>query len=82
MKNHILHYMVLIIALVTTFGLMFVYKGQTNAQLYISGFGCTFYALWGILHHRIEGRLNTLIALEYVLISFIAFAMLLLVLSY
>lgn len=74
--------MFLIIALILTFGLMSLYKGQTVNQLYIGGFGCTFYALWGILHHRIEGRLNTLIALEYILISVIAFVLLLLVLSY
>lgn len=54
------------------------YHGQ---QLIVTAAAAVFYVLWGIVHHWMEKRLNLEIVLEYFLIGFFTFLLVLIALS-
>ena len=48
----------------------------------ISGLASSTYALWGIIHSAMEGRLTPAIVVEYVLFGSLAFLLLFIALSF
>lgn len=70
------HYLILVFGLAIFLFSFFFFRHQVSTQIYISFFGSLFYAVWGISHHAIEGRLTKLIIAEYSLLSLLAFTLL------
>lgn len=79
--KHLIHYLVLICGMFVYLLLMFRFQNMPVLQTILAGVGSTFYMLWGIIHHRLEGRLNRLVALEYILFGSFVFLLLLGVLN-
>jgi len=81
-KSHkLIEYSVLIFGVVI-FALFFLfYKGGFSGRLLITASAGVFYTLWGVIHHWLEKRLTLEIALEYILISFFTFLLVLISLS-
>lgn len=79
-KQDITHYLVLVLGLIVFSVVFVVFKFQQVTQAYIAFFGSLFYAAWGILHHALEGRLNKVVALEYILLSALVFILIVTVL--
>jgi hypothetical protein len=50
---------------------------NTFPRILITALAAIFYSLWGIIHHLLEHRLTVEIALEYILISFFVFLLVL-----
>lgn len=80
--KHITEYAVLLMfALVM--GTMFYYFRYNHQVLVFLTVVCSFaYSLWGIIHHKLEGRLTKLIAAEYILFGFLVFFLLYIVLNF
>lgn len=77
----LLEYSVLLIG-VLVFAFLFFYVGNdATLRIVITALAAVFYSLWGIVHHMLEGRFNLEIALEYILISFFVFLLVLTALS-
>ena len=57
------------------------YRSSNNARLIVTGLASFFYITWGIVHHALEKRLTPEIALEYILIGFLTFLLVLIALS-
>ena len=74
--KHFLEYVVLIFGLVLILALMLHFKSDKSVLYVISGSGSLFYALWGIIHHAVEGRLTKVVALEYVFFGGLMFLLL------
>ncbi|HSX39228.1 MAG TPA: hypothetical protein VLI92_01420 [Candidatus Saccharimonadales bacterium] len=68
-EKHLTHYLILLLGLVVFIYLFVLFKYETRWQLVIAAFASGFYALWGIIHHAVEKRLDKWIALEYLLIA-------------
>lgn len=80
-KQHIVHFTVLLILLVLG-SLLFVYEnGNHAAQLTIGIVTSISYVVWGIVHHAIRGDLHRKVVVEYILIGTIAIIMFFIVLS-
>ena len=79
--KHLIHYLVLICGMFVYLLLMFRFQHMPSLQTALAGVGSVFYMLWGILHHHLEGRLNQLVALEYILFGSFIFLLLLGVLN-
>lgn len=63
---------------VISFAFTFWYVGNNNIfRILLTAGAAVFYSLWGIIHHLIEHRLSLEIALEYILISFFVFLLVL-----
>lgn len=75
-KEHIGHYLVLLFIL--TFGVCaFLYfRRFPQAQIVSIFLTTSFYVLWGIIHHHLEGDLHLRIVLEYVAIALLGFLIL------
>ena len=82
LKEHFIEYLVLFIAVIAFVILFAVLRFNKNALMILSGFGSLFYILWGIIHHAIRGRLNRMIAYEYILFGILIFLLLFTVLSF
>jgi hypothetical protein len=81
-KEHIIEYMVLVVALVGFICLLVLFRFNKSALLGVSGLGSVFYILWGIIHHALRGRLTRSIAYEYILFGVLVFLLLFTVLSF
>ena len=79
--RHLIHYLVLISGMFIYLLLMFRFQHMPILQTILAGIGSVFYMLWGIIHHHLEGRLNQLVALEYILFGSFIFLLLLGVLN-
>ena len=80
-EKHVLHYLVLIVGLVVTALVFFMFRYNTSLQSSIAGAGSLFYILWGIIHHALEKRLNKLVILEYFLLGSLVFILVYLALN-
>ena len=77
MKNdHVLHYLILLLGLSVSAFFFVYFKFVPSSQLLALGIGSLYYCLWGIVHHALERRLTTLIALEYTLFGLLIFYLL------
>jgi hypothetical protein len=82
LKEHFFEYLVLFVAAIAFVVLFAVLRFNKNALMELSGFASLFYILWGIIHHAIRGRLNRMIAYEYILFGVLIFLLLFTVLSF
>ena len=82
LKEHFIEYLVLFVAAIVFVILFALLRFNKNALMVLSGFGSLFYILWGIIHHAIRGRLNRMIAYEYILFGLLIFLLLFTVLSF
>lgn len=73
LHNHFIHYSILVGGLAVIGFLIMLFRYDPFKQAGAVLAGSIFYSSWGIIHHAIEGRLTKLIALEYVLLSLLAF---------
>ncbi|MFC1756092.1 hypothetical protein ACFLZK_01750 [Patescibacteria group bacterium] len=72
----------ILLAGVAAFGFMFwLFRYNNSARLLLTSLSVLFYVLWGVVHHFIEKRLTLEIAVEYVLIGFLTFLLVLVSLS-
>lgn len=77
----LIEYTVLLLGVVVFAVFFWTYKAHNTERMVITGAAAIFYSLWGILHHLLEKRLTLEIALEYILISFFTFLLVLIALS-
>jgi len=72
-KEHLGHYLVLLFILL--FGILaFIYFQRFPQTQIISVFlTASFYVLWGIIHHFLEGDLNIRVILEYLAVALLGF---------
>jgi hypothetical protein len=81
-KEHFIEY-VFFIGVSVIFLTSFIYFRQDRSFLkLISGLVSLTYALWGIIHSALEGRLTPAIVAEYVLFGSLAFLLLFIALSF
>lgn len=81
-KYKLIEYSVLLAGVVVYAALfLLVYKDNNSARLLISALAVLFYVLWGVVHHFLENRLTIEVALEYILIGFLTFLLVLVSLS-
>lgn len=77
----IIEYTILILGIVVFGVLFFQFRFDRSAELILMAMAAIFYAFWGMVHHMIEERLTVEIALEYILIGFFVFLLVLTALS-
>ena len=75
-KEHKFHYLVLLFILV--FGIVsFCYLRRFPQAQTVSIFlTASFYVLWGVLHHYLEGDLHLRVILEYLAVAILGFLVL------
>ena len=76
MKIHRLHFLVLIIILVTGVGLFFYAGSNRSLQLAIGIMSTLAYVGWGVIHHALQRDLYPKVVVEYVLMGLIAIVLL------
>lgn len=75
-KEHLSHYLVLL--LILTIGLVgfIFFQRLPQAQIVSVFLTAVFYVLWGIAHHYLEGDLHLRIILEYAAVGLLGFLVL------
>ena len=75
-KKDLGHYLVLLFIL--TFGTVafFYFQRYPQAQIVSLFLTASFYVLWGIVHHYLEGNLHIRIILEYAAVAVLGFVIL------
>ncbi len=76
MKIHTLHFLVLVIIVVTGMYLFFYAQGNRSLQLTIGITSALAYVAWGLIHHAIQRDLYPKVVVEYVLMGLIAIVLL------
>lgn len=72
-RNHIVHYLVLLIGLLACLLLFYFYRYHPVAKMYIAFVGTFFYAAWGVVHHYLEDRVSAKVVVEYVALALFVF---------
>lgn len=81
-KSHkLIEYTMLLFGVVVFAYLFWTYRHSSVEKLIITAGAAIFYTLWGMIHHFLERRLTLGIALEYILIAFFTFLLVLIDLS-
>lgn len=71
-KNHLLHYAILITILVIGFGSIGLFSSNKQTQLVLCVLTSSVYVLWGIIHHYMEDDINVKIVMEYFFVAFLS----------
>ncbi len=75
-KEHLGHYLVLLFILISG-AFSFVYFQRFPQSQIVSIFlTASFYVLWGVIHHHLEGDLHPRIIFEYLAVSLLGFLIL------
>lgn len=80
--KHLVEYLILIAGLLVAFVVFYLFRHDPRLQLFTGFCGSLFYALWGIIHHAVEGRLNKSIFAEYIIVGIFIFTLLSVVIIY
>lgn len=75
-ENHVVHYFLLVLGIFVISVLFIFFRYNKVAEILLSAALSLYYILWGIVHHKIEGRLTQLVSLEYILIGSFVFLLL------
>ena len=67
--KHIKHYLILVLGLLVSFVVFILVKFNPAYQFSALAGGVLYYVLWGIIHHRLEGRFDFSIIFEYILVG-------------
>jgi hypothetical protein len=81
-RRHILEYS-LVLSLSLVFMLLFIlFRTDHKLLTLLSGLVSSSYALWGIIHSALEGRLTRIVIIEYLLFGILVFLLLFIALSF
>lgn len=75
-REHLGHYLVLLFILVFGAIAFFYFQRFPQAQTVSIFLTASFYVLWGIVHHYLEGDLHLRVIMEYVAIALLGFLIL------
>ena len=75
-KEHSGHYLVLLFILIFGGVSLFYFQRFPQAQVVSVFLTASFYVLWGVIHHYLEGDLHLRIILEYLAIALLGFLIL------
>ncbi|HUW24252.1 MAG TPA: hypothetical protein VMW04_01355 [Patescibacteria group bacterium] len=75
-KEHFGHYLVLLFILTFGFGAYFYFRRFPQAQILSAFLTASFYVIWGITHHYLEGDLHWRAVAEYLAIALLGFLIL------
>ncbi len=75
-ENHVVHYLLLVLGIFVISVLFIFFRYNRPAEILLSALLSIYYIIWGIIHHKIEGRLTQLISLEYILMGSFVFLLL------
>lgn len=70
--NHLVHYFVLLVGFGVFLALFLLFRYDVLIRNLLIVSVCGFYSLWGIIHHKLEGRLSKLVLIEYIALSLFA----------
>lgn len=73
-KNHIIHYIPLILVFVLGFIGMYLFQYDTEKQRGLIVAVALSYVVWGTVHHKIHNELTLEIFLEYLFVAIIGSA--------
>lgn len=75
-EKHIMEYLGLFVGELLLMLALIYFKNNHFWQILIIFMNSAFYFIWGIMHHKLEGRLTRLIFLEYFLFACFVFLLL------
>jgi len=75
-KEHFVHYLVLLFILAFGSIAFFYFQRFPQAQIVSLFLTASFYVLWGIVHHYLEGDLHPRVVLEYAAVALLGFLIL------
>jgi len=75
-KEHFGHYLVLVFILAFGCLAFFYFQRFPQAQIVSIFLTASFYVLWGIIHHYLEGDLHPRVIMEYVAMALLGFLVL------
>lgn len=75
-KEHFVHYLVLLFLLVSGGLAFFYFQRFPQAQIVSAFLTASFYVLWGVIHHYIEGDLHLRVVVEYMAVALLGFLVL------
>ncbi len=76
-KEHFRHYLALLFIL-SFGGLAFLYFQRfPQAQIVSAFLTASFYIIWGVIHHYLEGNLHIRVVMEYLSVAILGFLVLL-----
>jgi len=75
-KEHFVHYLVLLFILAFGSIAFFYFQRFPQAQIVSLFLTASFYILWGIVHHYLEGDLHPRVVLEYAAVALLGFLIL------
>jgi len=75
-KEHFGHYLVLLFILVFGFAAFFYFSRFPQAQILSAFLTTSFYVIWGMIHHYLEGDLHIRVVAEYLAIALLGFLIL------
>lgn len=75
-KEHLGHYLILLFIL--SFGalIFWYFQRYPQAQIVSVFLTASFFVLWGVIHHNLEGDLHIRIILEYLAVALLGFLVL------
>jgi len=75
-KKHLVHYLVLLFLLVSGGLSFFYFQRFPQAQIVSAFLTASFYVLWGVIHHYLEGDLHLRVVVEYMAVAILGFLVL------
>jgi hypothetical protein len=75
-KEHFSQYLVLAFILIFGFWAFFYFQRFPQAQILSAFLTTSFYVIWGVIHHHLEGDLHLRIIAEYLAIALLGFLIL------
>ncbi len=75
-KEHFWHYLCLLFILTCGGAAFIFFQRVPQIQVISLFFTASFYVLWGVIHHYLEGDLHIRIVLEYLAIALLGFLIL------
>jgi hypothetical protein len=75
-KEHFGHYLALFFILAFGVGALVFFQRTPQMQIVSLFLTSTFYVLWGIVHHYLEGDLHIKVVVEYATIAMLGFLIL------
>ncbi|RJR26404.1 hypothetical protein C4561_05435 [candidate division WWE3 bacterium] len=72
-ERNFLLYIVLLVGLLVFFVCILIFRYDRSALLATSFFGSSFYVIWGIIHHVLDGRLKKEVVAEYIFLGLVTF---------
>lgn len=76
-EKHLMHYFILFAGFALFSVIFILFKYNPMYQVYAGVALTLYYITWGAVHHKLEGRLNRLVLLEYVFVGTLVFLLLL-----